>query len=77
MPYETKYEPGQHNVLCSVCQAVFKSNDIVRNWNKLLVCYDCKDPTPIYAKPEPRVRRDPIPAKDIQGPESIDFEEID
>ena len=76
MPYETEFESGQHNVLCSTCQAVFKWRDIERNWDKRLVCYDCKDPTPIYAKKEPKLPNDMKPIRDIQGPEPIDSEEI-
>jgi len=65
--YETKFEPGQHNVVCATCQAYFKFREIKKQWNNLLTCYSCwdPDPRPILRQPPPS-KLEENPAKDIQ-----------
>ena len=73
MPYETKYEPRQHNVICAICQAKFKSRDIQMNWQGFLVCYKDFDTRPSGLLDKLRVPTDPKPVKEIQGPETITY----
>ena len=73
MPYDTKYELGQHNVICAICQASFKSRDIQRDWRGWLVCYKDIDPRPTGLLDKPRTATDPQPVPDIQGPEVIKY----
>lgn len=70
MPYETKYEPGQHNVMCAHCCGIFKFRMMKRQWNKLLTCGRCWDPDPGPILQMPAPPKDEMrPTKEIQKEE--------
>lgn len=65
--YKTEFQPHKHNVVCAVCQAYFKSDQVRRNWEGVLVCDKDWDPKPITLIPETYTPNDPRPVERVQG----------
>lgn len=60
----TYYAPGKWNVICDVCGVRFKSDEVRKRWDGLIVCP--KDWEPDHPQKYLRVRNDPVPVPFIR-----------
>ena len=75
MSYKTEWESGQHNMVCQICQAVFKSRYITQDWRGLWVCDKDKDPRPLNMFYKLPPITDPRPVQEVTGsdPNDLDY----
>jgi len=58
------YSPGKWNIICDVCGWEFKSTEVRKRWDGLIVCH--KDWEPDHPQKFLRVRSDPRPVPFIR-----------